>query len=328
LKQTYKTIDRICFVNYDVGVKGKAFQCKLFFRIIYMDSTLSGKNMVITGATSGIGLEAAIQLAKMGAHVIGVGRSEARCRQAEEMVKSQANGARIEYLTADLAEQAAVRGLAEDIGQRLAVAANKLDVLINNAGSFQFWLTLTPDGFEMQWAVNYLAPFLLTHELLPLLQAAPYARVITTSSGSHYHTRLRWEDIQLRRRYNGLLAYKQTKLADVLFSAEFNRRFDGTVQAFAADPGLVNTDIGLKTDSLIARWVWNIRRRGGITAEESARGLVFLASEPSIQGSQYVYWKHGKPKAPSRYALDEETGRRLWEISQKMCGITTGEPSS
>ncbi len=289
-----------------------------------MGSTMLGKNVVITGATSGIGLEAASQLVQLGANVIAVGRNEERCRLAMETIKSRVSDAEITFLIANLAEQAEVRRLAAEIFRLVDAAGKKLDVLINNAGTFQYWLTLTLDGFEMQWAVNYLAPFLLTHELMPLLQAAPRGRVITTSSASHYHTRLRWEDIQLRRHYNGLLAYKQTKLADVLFSAEFNRRFDGTVQAFAADPGLVNTEIGLKTDSLIARWIWDIRRRGGITAEESARGLVFLASEPSIQGSQDVYWKHGKPKAPGKYALDEEVGRRLWELSEKMCGISAG----
>ena len=290
-----------------------------------MEGAMFGKNVVITGATSGIGLEAASQLAQLGANVIAVGRNEERCQAALDTIKSRVSDAKIEFVKANVAEQAEVRRLATEISQRLQSAGQKLDVLINNAGTFQYWLTLTLDGFEMQWAVNYLAPFLLTHELLPLLQAAPQGRVITTSSGSHYHTRLHWDDIQLRRRYNGLLAYKQTKLADVLFSMEFNRRHRGDLQAFAADPGLVNTDIGLKTDSLIARWIWDIRRRGGITAEESARGLVFLASEPSIQGSQHVYWKHSKPKAPSKYALNEEVGRRVWEISEKMCGISAGE---
>lgn len=290
-----------------------------------MDSVMFGKNVVITGATSGIGLEVAIQLVQMGANVIAAGRNAERCQAALETIKSRVSDAKIEFLKANVAEQAEVRRLATEITQCLQSAGQKLDVLINNAGTFQYWLTLTLDGFEMQWAVNYLAPFLLTHELLPLLQAAPQGRVITTSSGSHYHTRLHWDDIQLRRRYNGLLAYKQTKLAEVLFSMEFNRRQTGTLQAFAADPGLVNTDIGLKTDSLIARWIWDIRRRGGITAEESARGLVFLASEPSIQRSQDVYWKHGKPKAPSKYALDEEVGKRLWDLSEKMCGISTGD---
>jgi NAD(P)-dependent dehydrogenase (short-subunit alcohol dehydrogenase family) len=290
-----------------------------------MDSTMIGKNVVITGATSGIGLEVASQLAQMDANVIAVGRNEQRCQAALKNIKSRMSDAKIEFLNFNISEQAEVRRLAAEISRRLEASGKKLDVLINNAGTFQYWLTLTLDGFEMQWAVNYLAPFLLTHELLPLLQAAPFARVITTSSGSHYHTRLHWDDIQLRRRYNGLLAYKQTKLADVLFSMEFNRRNKGTMQAFAADPGLVDTNIGMKADSLIARWIWSIRRKGGITAEESARGLVFLASELSIQGSQEVYWKHGKPKAPNRYALDEEIGRRLWELSEKMCGIKTGE---
>lgn len=139
----------------------------------------------------------------------------------------------------------------------------------------------------MQWAVNHLAPFLLTMELLPLLDAAPGGRIITVSSGSHYNTRLNWQDIQLRRRYNPLRAYNQTKLANVLFTLEFNRRYASCsrMRAFAADPGLVNTEIGLKSNSFLARWVWDIRRRGGVTPEFAAQGLVVLATEPNIQES-------------------------------------------
>ena len=175
----------------------------------------------------------------------------------------------------------------------------------------------------MQWAVNHLAPFLLTHELLPLLQAALAGRVVTVSSGSHYHTRLHWNDIQLRRHYNCLLAYQQTKLANVLFSAEFNRRLGSTssVYAFAADPGLVFTEMGFKGNPGLVRWIWNLRRRGGVSPEESARGVVFLATEPSIQNSPEIYWKDSHSKAPNPYALDPQAARRLWRLSEQMCGI-------
>lgn len=175
----------------------------------------------------------------------------------------------------------------------------------------------------MQWAVNHLAPFLLTHELLPLLQAAPAARVVSVSSGSHYNTKLNWPDIQLFRHYRPLQAYKQTKLANVLFSAEFNRRqgSNSQVRAFAADPGLVNTEIGLKSNSFIARWAWDLRRRGGVTPEKAAKGIHYLLTEPSIQKSGEVYWKNGHPKSPSAYALNPEAARQLWELSARMCGV-------
>lgn len=288
-----------------------------------MEQPLSGKTIVVTGATSGIGRAAAEQLLQKGAFVIGIGRSAERGAQAQAQLQTQQPEAKIIYLTADLSRQSAVRSLAQQIQHTLHQNnIAQLNTLINNAGAFYFHRILTPEGFELQWAVNHLAPFLLTHELLPLLQAAPAARIINVSSNSHYKARLHWDDIQLQRRYNGLLAYKQTKLANVLFTAEFNRRIGGTVRAFAADPGLVKTDIGLKSDSFISRWIWHIRRRGGISAAESAQGLVFLASEPSIQESDKIYWLHSKAKPPSRYAQDPAAARRLWELSEKMCAIT------
>lgn len=283
------------------------------------------KTFVVTGATSGIGLETVRQLMEMGAFVIGVGRSAERCARTEEILQRSYPQGSIRCLVADLSLQSRVRSLADEVRATLASRRMaSLDGLVNNAGTFTYWLTLTAEGFEMQWAVNHLAPFLLTRELLPLLEAAPAARVVSVSSGSHYHTRLRWDDLQLRRRYNGLLAYKQTKLCNVLFTTELNRRLGqgSSVRAFAADPGLVKTEIGYKGNPWLVRWIWSRRAAAGIPAEESARGIVFLVSEPSIQDSDQVYWLHGKPKPASPYALDPDAARRLWEVSARMCGIT------
>jgi len=289
-----------------------------------MENSLSGKTYVVTGATSGIGLAAAEILARHGAGVIGIGRSEERCRGTEKRLRAINPDAAIEYLVADLAVQEQVRSLAGKIKELLAARdQGVLDGLANVAGTFTYWLALTPDGFETQWAVNHLAPFLLTHELLALLQAAPAARVVTVSSDSHYGGRMQWEDPQLRRHYNGLRAYENTKLANVLFTQELNRRLEphSGVRAFAADPGLVKTEIGFKGTPAVVRWVWNLRRAGGISAEESARGVIFLLTEPSIHSSPEIYWKHGKPKPASRLALDREAAARLWSISEQMCGI-------
>ncbi len=283
------------------------------------------KTFVITGATSGIGLAVAEGLAREGAFVIGVGRARARCIQTEQRLRTLLPGrGQVTVLKADLSIQAAVRNFAGEIRHMLATwGKDALHVLINNAGTVPFWQTLTPEGFDLQWAVNHLAPFLLTHELLPLLQAAPTARVITVSSGSHYNTRLNWNDIQLLKHYRPLRAYSQTKLANVLFTIELNRRLGAgsSVRAFAADPGLVNTEIGLKSNSILARWVWDWRRRGGISPEESAKGIIYLATEPSIQNSKEAYWKHGHPKAPSAYALNSQAARQLWALSAQMCGV-------
>ncbi len=290
-----------------------------------MITSLREKVFVITGATSGIGLAVAEGLIREGASVVGIGRAHERCEKVNEQLQAlRPNGAHVAMLVADLSIQANIRHLACEIRQTVeAWDMTALDGLINNAATVPFWQTLTPEGFDVQWAVNHLAPFLLTNELLPLLKAAPMARVITVSSGSHYNTRLNWEDVQLLKRYSPLRAYSQTKLANVLFTVELNRRLGtgSTIRAFAADPGLVNTEIGLKSNSFLARWVWDFRRRGGISAEESAKGILYLATEPSIQNSTEVYWKHGDPKAPSAYAQNTQAAKQLWELSAQMCGI-------
>ena len=289
-----------------------------------MVTELTGKTYVITGATSGIGLATAELLAHQGAAVIGVGRSAERCEAAQAKLLAVNPQAQAAYCVADLALQSEIRGLRGKIEKALAeMGRNCVDGLVNNAGTFPYWLTLTSEGFEKQWAVNHLAPFLLTHELLPLLLAAPEARVVTVSAGSHYYWRLNWDDLQLRRRYNGLRAYENTKLANVLFTLEFNRLLGAgaMVRAFAADPGLVKTDIGLKDTPAIVRWLWKQRRAGGTSPFIPAEGIVFLLSDASLQDAKDIYWKAGKPKRASKRALDEDDAFRLWTQSALMCGI-------
>jgi len=289
-----------------------------------MTLELTNKTYVVTGATSGIGLATAEALARAGAGVIGVGRSVERCREAEVHLRNLAHGAPIHYLTADLSVQSELRRLAEQItGQLAADGKSGLDGLVNDAGTFTYWLTLTPDGIEMQWAVNYLAAFLLADLLLPVLKAAPMGRVVTVSSDSHYGARLDWNDPQLRRRYDGLRAYGNTKLADVLFTLELNRRLGkgSHVHAFAVDPGLVKTDIGLKGTPALVQWVWKVRRSGGTPAEVPARCITYLLAEPSLQDSGEVYWKDCQPKRASREALDIASAERLWVLSEKLCGL-------
>lgn len=281
---------------------------------------LAGKTIVITGATAGIGRAALRALALRGATVTGVGRSAARAEETMRAIRAEDPTAQVDFAIADLSSQRQVRQLAEDIAARVnANGGGKIDALINNAGAVTTWRTATEDGYELQFAVNHLAPFLLTRQLLPLLQNAPDARVVTTSSSSHYGAKMRWSDVMFRTGYSTLIAYKQSKLANVLFSAELNRRIG--VRAFAADPGLVRTEIGLKGTSGIEKWVWNLRMRGGASPEQGAATIVHLASAPLSQLSPAVYWKDCRPKTPSRYAQLREAAERLWQLSERLCGV-------
>lgn len=283
------------------------------------------KTVVITGATSGIGLAVAKGLARKGNRVIGVGRSATRCGDAEAAIRAETPGAAVDYLVADLGSQRQVRALAATIRERLKGDDGRLDVLTNNAGTVATWYLATEDGYETQFAVNYLAPFLLTQELLPALRRSGSARVITTSSGSHYRTRMRWHDVMFRNGYNCLSAYKQSKLANVIFTNELNRRLEPAsgIRAYAVDPGLVDTAIGEKGTSGIVRWVWRIRRRGGISPEQAAASLVHLATSPALEDPTASYWKECHPLPPSPYAEREDVMKRLWEMSARLCGLAS-----
>ncbi|MGI6669958.1 MAG: SDR family NAD(P)-dependent oxidoreductase [Acetivibrionales bacterium] len=286
---------------------------------------LYGKIAVITGATSGIGLATAKEMARNGAVVIGTGRSRERCETAKSSVVSLYPEAKIFYLAADLSSLSEVAGLAAEIRNLLAANGyGHIDVLVNNAATVSSWYVSTVDGFELQFAVNHLAQFRLTYELLPLLARSSAGTVISVSSGSHYRTGIHWKDVMLRKHYNCLLAYKQTKLANVLFITELNRKLssaESTVRAFAADPGLVDTDIGLKGTSGLVKKIWKMRSGKGTPAEQPARSIAWLASDPGARRSAEIYWKDCMPLKPSRYSQREDVAERLWELSERMCGI-------
>jgi len=286
------------------------------------------KHVVITGSTSGIGFAAAVALAREGWRVIGTGREPGRCAAAEAAVRAAAPGAEVEFLAADLGSRREVLSLAERI-RRLVHADTEggLDALVLNAGTVPAWYTVTEDGFETQFAVNHLSGFLLARELDHELRRAGEARIVTTSSGSHRGARIHWKDVMMRRSYNPLSAYKQSKLANVLFTVEYNRRRarGAGPRAYAVDPGLVDTAIGEKGGGIVA-FVWRWRRKGGAKPEAAARTIVHLVAEPSLADAEAPYWKDLRPVNPSRRAFDEGEGRSLWELSERLCGesVATG----
>lgn len=233
---------------------------------------------------------------------------------------------------ADLASHEEVRALA----RRLAQNHRCVDVLINNAGAFTSTYQESPDGIEVQFAVNHLAGFLLTRELLPLLAASDAARVIGVSSGSHLAGRIHWEDVCMRRRYFGLAAYDQSKLAVVMFCRELARRLgpSSRIDTYSVDPGLVNTDIGAKRTGFLVRTVWRLRTRRGMRPEDAAASVAFLATDPGVAGKTGMYWKERRPLPSSEASQREEDAGRLWELSERLCGVdflprlTTGRPAN
>lgn len=291
-----------------------------------MSYELSGKTIVVTGGTSGIGLAVVKELAASGAFVIGLGRSAKRNQQALSAVLAQSGlsnrvSEKVHYLLADLSQQSQVRRLGNKVKQKLdAFGYDHLDVLINNAGVYLEKKVMTQEGIEMTFAVNHLAHFLLTHELMPMLRRAEVGRVLTVSSYAHFTTPLTLSRIVDPWPYIGVLAYKRSKLCNILFTYEFNRRFDG-VRAFVIDPGLVDTGIASKGSQGISDWVWRRRRKQGELPEDSVKIFLQLSAAEEIDTSGGYYYKDGKPKTPSRNARKRDLAESLWEMSCKLTGI-------
>lgn len=282
---------------------------------------IAGKAVVVTGATSGIGLTAVAQFARQGAFVIGIGRSEIKNKQAiEQILRSNPEG-EVVYLRADLAGQRQVLDLCDLIPSVLDQHGYaNLDVLINNAGVYLESKQITEDQVEKTFAVNHLAPFLLTYKLLPFLTRSTMGRVITVSSYSHRMTPINLKRIANPRPYIGLLAYKRSKLCNVLFSYELNRRCQD-VLALAVDPGLVNTEIADKGENGISAWVWRRRRHKGTNADVPVKTLLYLAQQGQINTSSGYYFRDYKALTPSRNARREDLAKDLWELSCELTGI-------
>jgi NAD(P)-dependent dehydrogenase (short-subunit alcohol dehydrogenase family) len=281
------------------------------------------KIVVVTGASSGIGYQAALDFARSGVMVIGVGRDTQRCEAAKQRMLAYTPNADVTFLVADLAHQNQIRELGAKISQLLEERADsKLDVLVNNAGLYMQKRVITEDGVETTFAVNHLAPILLSYLLLPYLQKTEDSRIITVSSNSHYNT---WFNPAVESRpnfYFGFWAYKVSKLGNILFSWQFNRMWRGkNPQAFAVDPGLVNTDIGLKGTGGLVKAVWSGRQAKGMPAEVPSRTILHVANTPGLDAQRDVYWRDSQPKPPSRAALNNNLAERLWVESCRLCEI-------
>jgi NAD(P)-dependent dehydrogenase (short-subunit alcohol dehydrogenase family) len=283
------------------------------------------KTIVITGATSGIGLETARILIKKGFRVIGIGRSENNINRAKESILSENRDAKITFYIADLMQQREVLRVADEIINLINENYNgELYSLINNAGCVRSWYMTSDEGYEQQFALNHLSGFLLTYKLLPYIRKAQ-GRVIMTGSESHRGIKVHWNDVMLRRRYNPLRAYKQSKLCNILFAKGLNDRYDASgIRSYVVDPGLVNTDIGNKETGGLVNFIWMLRKRHGVHPSIPANTYVFLLEQDPAPNGLYYYLC--KQKAYSKQ-VTSENANRLFRLSESLCGIhyETGE---
>ena len=284
-----------------------------------LNNGMQGKICMVTGANSGIGKATALGLAQMGATVVMVCRDRARGEAAQSEIKTKSGNNAVDLLLADLSSQQSIRQLVENYKQRYA----QLHVLINNAGVFRLTRRATVDGLEMTFAVNYLAPFLLTNLLLDVLKASAPARIVSVSSGAHEAGFIKMDDLQAEKRYRPMRAYGQSKLALVLFTYELARRLEGTgVTANCLHPGFVATNIGQGGLGLIGRTVAKfILAFLGISPEEGAKTSIYLASSPDVEGVTGKYFVKSMPKESAPISYDESLQRQLWEKSAELVNL-------
>lgn len=282
---------------------------------------MEGKVCVVTGANSGIGFETAKALAVKGAEVMMVCRNADKGAIARKLIMEASGHDRVHLSIADMASQEQVRELGTAIRERY----HSVDVLVNNAGTWISDLTFTEDGIETVLAVNHLAYFLLTHQLWPALQRAASSRIINVASDSHMQVKqFNFEDPFLEKSYHGLRSYAQSKLANVMFTYELDRRKPKDhVVVNAVQPGLVYTDIGLKKTNWLHGFAWKVRRTlwRGVSPAEGAATSIYLASSSEAANRSGLYWDKCKPKPSSSYTYQPEETDRLWELSKEQCGI-------
>jgi NAD(P)-dependent dehydrogenase (short-subunit alcohol dehydrogenase family) len=276
------------------------------------------KRVLITGATRGIGLAGAQALARRGAQIAIVARDDARAVAAVRIIEGE-GGSKVDVLHADLSSLASVRGLANEALERYPT----IDVLINNAGAIFERRVLTVDGIERTWALNHLAPFLLTTMLLDRLKASAPARIITTSSDAHKGKLLPFDDLNAEHSYKGrgFTRYGETKLANIMFTRELARRLiDTGVTAYCFHPGLVATGFN-RNNSAVMSAAMIIAAPFSRSPRKAAQTMVWLADSPDVSKQSGGYYEDKKLAVSSRQAQDAALARRLWEVSEEQTTV-------
>ncbi len=277
---------------------------------------MQGKVCLVTGATSGIGQVTARELARLGAHVIIVGRSDEKCAKTIDQIRAATGATSIESLVADLSSLDQLGGLARRVRERYP----RLDVLVNNAGAMFRKRVESVDGVEMTLALNHFSYFALTCLLLPLLKESAPARIVSVASDAHKGVSINFDDIEAQERYSAWKAYQQSKLANILFTYELARRIEGTgVTANALHPGFVRTNFLQAFDEARAGWfIRSVANLVALSPEQGARTSIYLASSPEVEGVSGRYFVKEKPATSSPQSRDPFAAQRLWTITEEM----------
>jgi NAD(P)-dependent dehydrogenase (short-subunit alcohol dehydrogenase family) len=280
---------------------------------------MQGKICMVTGANSGIGKATALALAQMGATVVMVCRDRARGEEARSEITTTSRNSAVDLLLADLSSQQSIRQLVENFQHHYT----RLHVLINNAGAaFPGRRRETVDGLEMTFAVNYLAPFLLTNLLLDVLTASTPARIVNVSSAAHQSGSMQLDDLQAEQRYRPMHTYPQAKLAVVLFTYELARRLQGMgVTVNCLHPGFVATNFAQSDGGPAVRLLVKVLGSFGASPQEGAKTSIYLASSPEVEGVTGKYFVKCIPRRSAAISYDESLQRHLWEQSAKLVNV-------
>jgi retinol dehydrogenase-12 len=283
--------------------------------------TLDGRVCIVTGATSGIGQETALGLAREGGHLALVARSRERAEATLAALRREVPGTVGDIFLADLASQDEIRRVAAELLDRHP----EIHLLVNNAGIVQLRRETTPDGLEATFAVNHLAYFLLTHLLLDRLRSSAPARIVNVASDAHRFGPLDLDDLQSEREYKGMRVYGRSKTANILFTRELARRLAGTgVTVYCLHPGAVATRLGHQ-HGWWARLVTGVLRPFFRSPAKGAETSIHLSTAPLLGDVSGEYWKDLRAIDPAPHAVDDDAARRLWAESERLCGLSPSQ---
>ena len=276
--------------------------------------TLKGKICVITGATSGVGKETAKALAKMGATVVLPVRNSMKGDTLKDEILAETPDAKLDLMHCDLASFESIRQFAKEFKAKY----NELHILINNAGIWEYKRNLSEDGIEMNFAVNHLAPFLLTHLLLETIKKSAPARIINVSSNAHKYSKMNFPDLEFEKKYSSIKSYSQSKLANILFTKKLSQQMRGSgVTVNSLHPGFVKTGLFDKMPGFIVK----IMGLFMISPVKGAQTTIYLATSPDVEKTSGEYFSESKRQKPSSEALRQDVADKLWGISEKYVGI-------